>query len=143
MFVAVGGILEKDNKFLLVQEAKKDFYGKWNLPAGHLEEDETIIEGAEREILEETGFKTKVNGVVQISNDKNILVGITFSVDILSEVKEYKAEEILNTKWFTYDEIINMRDELGYPDYIINSIKLKMKNKIIPLENVLILEEDE
>ena len=37
MEIIVGGIIEKDNKILMVKEAKKKCYGKWNVPAGHLE----------------------------------------------------------------------------------------------------------
>lgn len=37
MKVIVGGIVEKDGKYLLVQEAQKKCYGKWNFPAGHLD----------------------------------------------------------------------------------------------------------
>ena len=37
MEIIVGGIIEKDNKILMVKEAKKKYYGKWNVPAGHLE----------------------------------------------------------------------------------------------------------
>jgi ADP-ribose pyrophosphatase YjhB (NUDIX family) len=49
MEIIVGGIIEKDNKILMVKEAKKKCYGKWNVPAGHLEDGETIFKGAIRE----------------------------------------------------------------------------------------------
>ena len=60
MKVIVGGILKKGDTLLLVQEAKERCYGQWNFPAGHLEDGETIFEGAIREILEETGCKVKL-----------------------------------------------------------------------------------
>ena len=44
MEVIVGAIVIKDNKILMVKEAKRDCYGKWAFPAGHLEENERIIE---------------------------------------------------------------------------------------------------
>ena len=37
MKVIVGGVIEKDGKYLLVQEAKETCYEKWNFPAGHLD----------------------------------------------------------------------------------------------------------
>ena len=37
MKVIVGGIIEKEGKVLLVQEKQEDCYGKWNIPAGHLD----------------------------------------------------------------------------------------------------------
>lgn len=43
MKIIVGGIIEKDNKILMVKEAKKKCYEKWNVPAGHLEDGENNI----------------------------------------------------------------------------------------------------
>lgn len=35
--------VKKDNKILMVQENRKEKKGKWNMPAGKLEENEDII----------------------------------------------------------------------------------------------------
>ena len=70
MPIIVGGVLEKDGKYLLVQEAQEKCYGKWNLPAGHLDPNETIIEAAKREIKEESGLDVELTGVCQIGNRK-------------------------------------------------------------------------
>lgn len=35
MKIIAGCIIEKDNKILMVKEAKKKCYGQWNFPAGH------------------------------------------------------------------------------------------------------------
>ena len=40
--VVVGGILEIDGKFLLVQENKGRWKGIWNIPAGSLEDNESF-----------------------------------------------------------------------------------------------------
>ena len=72
--VITGGILEKDGKYLLVQENKKICKGKWNIPAGGLEENESLIEGAKREIYEETGYKVEITGILEIVNE--ILEGV-------------------------------------------------------------------
>ena len=51
------GIIEKDNKILMVKEAKKKCYGKWNVPAGHLENGETIFEGLLEKYLKKLDVK--------------------------------------------------------------------------------------
>ncbi len=66
--IITGGIIEKDGKFLLVQEAQEKVYGKWNIPAGLLDFNETIFEGAKREIYEETGCKVELTGILCIGN---------------------------------------------------------------------------
>ena len=48
--------VKKDNKILIVEENRKDKKGKWNMPAGKLEENEDIITTAIREVKEETNI---------------------------------------------------------------------------------------
>ena len=36
MEIIVGAIVIKNNKILMVKEAKKSCYGQWNFPAGHV-----------------------------------------------------------------------------------------------------------
>ena len=43
----------------MVQEAKEKYYGQWNFPAGHIEDGENMLEGAIREVKEETGITVK------------------------------------------------------------------------------------
>ena len=135
--IIVGGVLEKDGKYLLVQEAKKECYGKWNLPAGHLDPNETIFEGATREIFEESGFTTKLTGILGLFNRKIVddtFIGIVFATEILKGTISFDKKEILDVKWFSYDEIINMKDELRSSEYIIDSINAHKNNEIAPLE---------
>lgn len=40
----------------MVQEAKKECYGSWYLPAGRMESGETIVEALQREVKEEAGL---------------------------------------------------------------------------------------
>jgi 8-oxo-dGTP pyrophosphatase MutT (NUDIX family) len=63
--VAGGGIVENEEKKILFQFRR----GKWDLPKGKLEEDETIEECAVREVEEETGLENIQPGE---------LVGITY-----------------------------------------------------------------
>ena len=56
---AAGGMVKNDsNQFLLIYRN-----GKWDLPKGHLGKKEMIVDGAIREVIEETG----VNGLVSES----------------------------------------------------------------------------
>src|ERR1035437_5740701 len=49
----VAAIIEKDGKFLLVEEHTPEGL-RLNNPAGHLDEGETLVHGCAREALEET-----------------------------------------------------------------------------------------
>lgn len=113
MRVVVGGIIEKEGKFLLVQEGKESCYGKWNLPAGRLDFNETLEQGALREIKEETGCDVELTGIVNISNrvmEDDIFITIVFATKLINENIRFDKKEILDVQWFSYDEIINQMD---------------------------------
>jgi len=49
--------VEKNGKFLCLKRAPGNTYpGIWEFPSGKLEDNETLIECAKRELLEETGL---------------------------------------------------------------------------------------
>ena len=89
-YIVVGVVLEKDGKFLLVQEGKVDI-GEWNIPAGWLDLNEDIMAGAIRETKEETGLDVELTGFLGIyagckirDNKINHCVRIIFSAKPLS-----------------------------------------------------------
>lgn len=55
-FVVAAVLVNDSNEVLMMQEAKEHCAGKWYLPAGRMEEGETICEAVKREVLEETGL---------------------------------------------------------------------------------------
>jgi len=141
MEIIVGGIIEKDGYILLVQEAKEKCRGKWNIPAGHLENSESIIEGAIREIKEECGCDVEINGILKIGNivlkDNNVIL-IVFATKLISNNIVYNKDEILDVKWFSYDEIINMKNELRESEWLISVIKSYKDNKILDIDYIKI-----
>jgi 8-oxo-dGTP pyrophosphatase MutT (NUDIX family) len=54
--VTVAAIVERDGRFLLVEEAV-DGARVWNQPAGHLDPDESLASAVIRETREETGYR--------------------------------------------------------------------------------------
>jgi ADP-ribose pyrophosphatase YjhB (NUDIX family) len=55
--VVVGTIPEWEGRLLLCRRAIEPRYGYWTLPAGFMENGETVAEGAARETLEEAGAR--------------------------------------------------------------------------------------
>lgn len=55
--VVVGTIPEWESRLLLCRRAIEPRYGYWTLPAGFMENGETVAEGAARETLEEAGAR--------------------------------------------------------------------------------------
>lgn len=143
MKIIVGGIIEKDNKILMVKEAKKKCYGKWNVPAGHLEDGETIFEGAIREIFEETGCKVRLKNMLPIMSgelENTTFMIITFTTELLEEKISFNKEEILDVKWISKEELENMGcEDLIDEKLIKRTLEMLRKNKIYPLDIIEIL----
>ena len=133
MPIIVGGVLEKDGKYLLVQEAQEKCYGKWNLPAGHLDPNETIFEAAKREIKEESGLDVELTGVCQIGNKKledDLFVSVIFSTKVLGGDIKFDPDEILDVKWFSYEELMSMKAQLRSEKFIMGAID-NVRNKLV------------
>lgn len=143
MKVIVGGIIEKDGKYLLVQEAKKKCYKKWNFPAGHLDFNESLEQGAVREIKEETGCDVELDGICYIANrilEDDLFVMIAFNAKLIKEDIKFDKEEILDVKWFDYEDIVNKMDNELRGSYVKKSV-MNQKNKLIaPIDIVDILK---
>ncbi|XP_067857310.1 8-oxo-dGDP phosphatase NUDT18-like isoform X1 [Heptranchias perlo] len=56
-YIVAAVILNEQKEVVMMQEAKPDCYGKWYLPAGRMEQNETIVEAVKREVEEETGLE--------------------------------------------------------------------------------------
>ena len=143
MKVIVGGVIEKEGKVLLVQEKQEKCYGKWNLPAGHLDPNESIMQGAIREIKEETGCDVELTGVTSIANrilENDIMVTIVFSTKLINETIKIDPTEILDVKWWNIEDILNnMDNELRDLNFIKQPIKNIIENKIGTIDIVNIL----
>src|SRR5829696_8270165 len=58
--IVVGSIPEFEGKLLLCRRAIEPRYGYWTLPAGFMENSETVAQAAQRETLEEAGARIEL-----------------------------------------------------------------------------------
>lgn len=58
--IVVGCVVERDGKVLLCRRAIEPAHGKWTIPAGFLELDESMADGARRETVEEAGADVEI-----------------------------------------------------------------------------------
>ncbi len=80
--------------------------GNWTLPGGHLDQNESPIEGVEREILEETGYTAKAENLVGIYSapEKDDLV-LLFRANIKKEGSFIPNEEIERVAFFSLENL--------------------------------------
>lgn len=107
---ASGAIIEKDGLILLQRRSDN---GKWGLPGGIMEMDETYQEGAIREVKEETGLDIKLDYLVGIYHNKNLkwpsgdkahVICAVYKAHILSGDIQ-KDHESLELKFFSKDNL--------------------------------------
>ncbi len=137
--VIVGVVIEKNGKYLLVQEAKESCRGKWNLPAGHLDPGETMADGAKREAKEETGCEVELTGVCQIGSrvkENEVFASVIFTTKLMREEIEFDSAEILDVKWFSYEEILVMRSKIRNEGLLIGAIENARNGVVAPMEIV-------
>ncbi|BAU47946.1 ADP-ribose pyrophosphatase [Sulfurifustis variabilis] len=103
--VVVGCIPRWEDRILLCRRAIEPRLGLWTLPAGFLENEETTIEGAMRETLEEASARVEVKDLYTLFNLPHVnQIYVMFLGDLLDldygpgpeslEVDLYREEEI-------------------------------------------------
>ena len=135
--IIVGVVIEKDGRYLLVQEAQEKCRGKWNLPAGHLDPGETILEGAKREAKEETGCDIEPTSICQIGNrvsENDVFISIIFTAKLLREEIAFDKSEIMDVKWFTYEEIQALGDQIRNQTLMLGAIDNARNGLTAPLD---------
>src|SRR3989344_1445749 len=108
--IGIGVIVTRNGKILLGERLAGHGAGPFETPGGHLEVGETIEEGAEREVFEETNIDTiGVIGIVSLGND------IAFdkhyvSIGILTEyrsgdIRDAEPKNSRNWKWYDINNL--------------------------------------
>jgi 8-oxo-dGTP diphosphatase len=64
--VGVGGVVIQDGRVVLVRRGGPPLEGNWSIPGGTLEVGETIAEGVQRELREETGLEVRVGELIEV-----------------------------------------------------------------------------
>jgi 8-oxo-dGTP diphosphatase len=64
--VGVGGVVIRDQRALLIRRGSAPLEGEWSIPGGMLEIGETILEGVQRELLEETAIEVRVLDLIEV-----------------------------------------------------------------------------
>lgn len=128
--VAAGVLIEQDNKFLLVQEKKESCYGQWNLPARKVDEGYTIEQTAVKEAKEETGYEVELGTKLCVVHQSETRpVKHAFKAKIIGGELNPPEDEILDAKWFTFDEIKSMDKKGEIRDsWVFDAIESKTSN---------------
>lgn len=122
--VVAGVVIKKDGKYLLLQEKQPKAYGLWNFPAGKVDVGESIEQAAIREAKEESGYDVELIKEIDIFQAKSTdAVKHAFEAKIIGGDLNFPEDEILDIRWFSFDEIKEMKDKLR-DDWILGAITI-------------------
>jgi phosphatase NudJ len=138
----VATVIAHQGRFLLVEERDRDTgESVINQPAGHIEPGESLIQAAEREVLEETGWRVIVHaylgvGRLQAANGLTYLRH-TFVAQPVSEIGQHALDEgIIAAHWMTYEELLACRNRHRSP-LVMQVVELFIQGAQAPLSLVL------
>lgn len=106
VWLGVASIVENAaGEWLVVKKAYSGLKGRWSLPAGFVQEGETVTTAAVREVLEETGIVCTVQGLVGfrtgvLQEDISDNMAIFYCEPLSSNAEMVIQEgEILEARW--------------------------------------------
>ncbi|WP_394755458.1 NUDIX hydrolase [Rhodoferax sp.] len=101
----VGTVPYWGDKVLLCKRNIEPRFGKWTLPAGFMEMNETVAEGAARETLEEAGAQFAMEGFFSLLNVPRVgQVHVFYLARLLSDLF-HPGFETIEARLFAEDEI--------------------------------------
>ena len=106
----VAAIIEQNGRFLLVEEETADGI-RLNQPAGHLENNETLLQAVIRETREETAYRFQPEALLGVYHWKHPGKDLTYlRFAFIGSISDHEPERklddgILRTLWMSIDEI--------------------------------------
>lgn len=111
--IVAGAVCTWEGKVLLCERAIEPRIGYWTIPAGYMELQETVAEGAAREVVEESGAKVEIEGLLGVFEIPRISqVYMVYSARMTSPDLD-PGPESLSAALFEWEDI--PWDQLAFP----------------------------
>jgi 8-oxo-dGTP diphosphatase len=106
--LAVGAVVRRQDRLLLVQRAHDPEAGRWSLPGGRVRFGETMAAAALRELWEETGLRGSCGEVVgwaERISDRYHFVIVDFAVTVDASAPARAASDAAAVAWVALDAL--------------------------------------
>lgn len=127
----------REHEFLLVEEQDNNTR-VFNQPAGHLEPNETLLDAAIRETLEETGWRVSLIGLVgvyQYYSAHNDTTYLRFCFAATPEQQEQTDldPDITAAHWLSWDQIVSLPHR---SPLVMTCMEDFATGKLVPLDRI-------
>lgn len=146
--ITMACVVHSQGKFLFVEEME---YGKrtLNQPAGHLEMNETLLQGASRELFEETGIRAEMQKLVKIyqwhaPRSQTDYLRFVFAVE-LPECLPIKPQDpdIIGAVWLSlaeFEHYIQQPNQCARSPLVVQAVQDYLAGHCYPLELLMNFE---
>lgn len=116
--VTVAAVVEQNNRFLMVRERSASGDLVYNQPAGHLQENESLVQAVIRETLEETGWQVSPIAVLRVRMFTSPLNQVTylrtsFIAQAVAHYPDYPRDGVIDEAlWMSETDLIRHEQEL-------------------------------
>jgi ADP-ribose pyrophosphatase len=117
----ITAVVENDDGHILMVEIPRYVTGtvSWELPAGGIDEGETPLEAARREVLEETGYETHSHREIYTYHPMNGIANMEVHVIHCragADTGIWDEEEVTAVRWFSPESLLEMIRQGEIPD---------------------------
>lgn len=103
-------VISKRKSVLLIERGREPFQGKWALPGGFIDMDESLEIACQRELKEETGLKVgelkqfKAYGAID-RDPRGRTISVLFYAFLDEEPVPLAGDDAANARWFPLDQL--------------------------------------
>lgn len=109
--VAVGAIVRRAGRLLLVRRGRPPAAGEWSVPGGRVEPGELLAEAVVRELAEETGLDGVcgpfVGWVERIDDDSHFVI-LDFEVMVPDDRAPRAGGDAAEARWWRLEEVAEL-----------------------------------
>ena len=105
--IAVGAIVIRDGKLLMVQRGNDPGRGLWSLPGGRVEHGEYLRDALVREVKEETGLDITPQalvGILEVVGDPHYVI-LDFAAEPQDGAEPVAHGDVEDARWVPLDDI--------------------------------------
>jgi len=103
--VAVGTLVQKDEKLLLVRRKFPPHTNEWSYPSGFVDAGEKVEDAAKREVFEETNINIQMDQLLGVySSTGDDIIFIAYSATAINE-NIVNGPESIDVSWFEVNQL--------------------------------------